>query len=66
MKIQVSEVGKRRDRASRRWGRTQVLKVMAVWLTPRLLSWSSSWNLIGKGGAMVKTMRSALRVVNEE
>ena len=37
--------------------RTQELKVMAVWLTPRLLSWSSSWNLIGRAGAMVMLKR---------
>jgi hypothetical protein len=32
---------------------TQELKLMAVSVTPRLLSWSSSWNLIGNGGAMI-------------
>jgi hypothetical protein len=34
-----------------------VLKVMAVWLTPKLLSWSSSWNLMGSAGAMMIVMR---------
>jgi hypothetical protein len=42
-------------------GRTQVLKVMDGWLTPRLLSCSSSWNLMGNAGAMATLMRSAAR-----
>jgi hypothetical protein len=37
------------------------LKVIAVWLTPKLLSWSSSWNLMGNAGAMVNLKRSAAR-----
>ena len=46
------------------WGlvrHTQVLKVMEDGLTPKLLSCSSSWNLMGKAGAMVVVMRSAAR-----
>jgi len=34
---------------------------MEGWLTPRLLSWSSSWNLMGKAGAMATVMRSTAR-----
>jgi hypothetical protein len=41
--------------------RTQELKLMAVGVTPRLLSWSSSWNLMGNAGAMVNLVRSAAR-----
>lgn len=33
--------------------RTHELKLMAVSLTPRLLSCSSSWNLMGNGGGMI-------------
>lgn len=64
----TGRAGDWKGRHAARWGdgmghgaRTQELKVMAVWLTPRLLSCSSSWNLMGRAGAMVNLERSAAR-----
>ncbi len=37
--------------------RTQLLKEIEAWLTPTVLSCSSSWNLIGNAGAMMVSMR---------
>jgi hypothetical protein len=39
--------------------RTQLLKAIELGSTPRLLSCTSSWNLIGKGFAMFMVMRYA-------
>jgi hypothetical protein len=58
-----NRVSERRKESAMRvgWHRTQELKLMAAGVTPRLLSWSSSWNLMGNAGAMVNVVRSAAR-----